>query len=139
MALYLQSDTKLFSRQISSICTDSYDDIFIPFWPIWREKKFTTGNVATYVLGYKIFFFYYVIFLIKILKVACLKTNTFTPILVLKKSLHKRCMISICINRNIQVYKGLNRSQQNTFLTSPLSNWLHTSAIILKVQRTRSL
>lgn len=54
MALYLQSDTKLFSRQISSIYTDSYDDIFIPFWPIPREKNIT-GNVATYVLGYKIF------------------------------------------------------------------------------------
>lgn len=138
MALYLQSDTKLFSRQISSICTDSYDDIFIPFWPIWREKNFTTGNVATYVLGYKIFFLL-CHFLNKNSQSCMLKNKHLYPNSCLKKKSTQKMHDFYLYKPKYSSLKGLNRSQQNTFLTSPLSNWLHTSAIILKVQRTRSL
>lgn len=60
------------------------------------EEKNIIDNVAIYVLGYRIFK-NYVIFLIKILKVTSLKTNPYFIILILKK-LHKRCLISSCIN-----------------------------------------
>lgn len=102
-----------------------------------RKKTIITGNMATYVLGYRCFL-NYVIFLIKNLKVACLKTNTFPPILVKKQqSLLKRCLISICINWNLQVSPRVyNRFSNRIHVTSALSNWLQISATILKVQRT---
>lgn len=86
MALYLQSkryQTCYFLGKSVAYVQIPMMTFSFPFGQY--EKTFITGNMAIYVLGYKIFFYYYVIFLIKILKVACLKTNAFFPILVKKK------------------------------------------------------
>lgn len=55
MALCLQSDTKLFSRQINSYVQIPMMTVSFPFGQYEEKKTFITGNVATYVLGYKIF------------------------------------------------------------------------------------
>lgn len=90
MALCLQSDTKLFSRQINSYVQIPMMTVSFPFGQYEEKKTFITGNVATYVLGYKIFH--------NKNSRSCMLKNTFPPMLVKKKNLHKRFLISICIN-----------------------------------------
>lgn len=83
MALYLQSKR----YQTCYFLGKSVAYVQIPMmfsFPFGQYEKTLLVMWPIYVFGYKIFF-YYVIFLIKIFNVACLKTNTFFPILVKKK------------------------------------------------------